>query len=99
MLFMIEERSKKIPLTDKEDRWVVRNLINYGNTLLSKEIVDFYQERFGSEWQDEVTRIFCNMTYHEAEPERFEYWESDINGKSTWFVAYNGRLTDVRERY
>lgn len=96
---MTKAKAKKIPLIDKSDRWIIKNLAKYNNTLLSKEVVDFYQKNFGEEWQDEVTRIICNMTYHEATPEGFKYWESIIDNKSTWFVEYRGRLTEIRERY
>lgn len=93
---MIKEKSKRIPLIDKEDRWIIRNLARYGNTLIPKDIVDFYQKQFKDEWRDEITRIFCNMTHHEAEPERFSYWETIIGNKPTWFVEYNGKLAEIR---
>ena len=86
----------KIPLIDKEDRWVARNLFETHISLLPDNAISFYQERFQDGWKDEITDAFCSLSNWTADQDRFKYRSAEINNQTTWFVEYTGPLSKIK---
>ena len=95
MLQSEANQNKKIDVPfHKSDDWMIRNLREYENTLLSDECVAYFKKRYPKNWKKAVVEAICAALHRNASEDDFFMWCKGIGSEKapspTWFIMYSG---------